>query len=309
MSDRSHQLVEVSCGLCGADDPQPLGWLEDTRYGTLPHPVQLVACRVCGFRYLTPQPQPGSEALFYPAGYDPYRRTGWTAAARRLLLRREVRLLWPYLAPPRRVLEIGCATGELLLIIRAAGNPFVSGIEPDPAAAQIALRHGLDVQVGTLETLPLPSAAYDTVLLQHVLEHLPEPGRALARVAALLRPGGSLVLWLPNGDSWAARCFGSAWMGYDPPRHRSVFTPATLRRACAQVGLEIVAVHHEWHGLEWAWGLRLLARAKGWRRTEHVLARLHFAAIVATTPIAIAAALARRSGRLRVLARKRVPGS
>jgi SAM-dependent methyltransferase len=304
MTAETTLLQHVRCGLCGADEPEPVHWLDDLRYGTLPQPVQLVTCRRCGFRYLTPQPRPGCEAAFYPRTYDPYRRSGATAHARRLLLRREVRQLWPLLAPPRHVLEVGCATGELLQLVREAGNPRVTGVEPDEAAAAAARARGLVVHSGTLEELALPSESVDVVLLQHVLEHVAEPRQALARIAQWLRPGGTVIVWVPNGASWAATVFGRAWMGYDPPRHRSVFTPATLRRALAAVGLTVIDERHEWHGLEWAWGLRLLARRAGARRLEQLLTAVHFPLVLATTPIAVLAALAGRSGRIRVIARK-----
>lgn len=306
MSSDMTLLEPVSCGLCGADDPEPLRWLDDLRYGTLPSPVQLVTCRRCGFRYLTPQPRPGTETRFYPSGYDPHRRRGITAWARRFALRLEIRRLWPYLAPPRRILEIGCATGELLQLIRETGNPRVLGLEPDAEAVQLARARGLDVIEGTLDDILIPGPAFDTVLLQHVLEHLTEPQRALRRIAALLRPGGTVIAWLPNGDSWAAAVLGQAWMGYDPPRHRSVFTLETLHRAFAAAGFTMVDEYHEWHGLEWAWGLRLLARARGWRRADRLLTRLHFVLILAITPIGIMASLARRSGRIRIIARKQL---
>ncbi len=304
MSSDTSLLEPVSCGLCGADDPEPLGWLDDLRYGTLPAPIQLVICRRCKFRYLTPQPRPGTEARFYPREYDPHRRQGITAWARRLALRREIRQLWSYLAPPRRILEIGCATGELLQLIREAGNPRVRGLEPDAEAVQLARARGLEVIEGTLDDFNSSDRNYDTILLQHVLEHLAQPQQALSRIATLLRPGGVVIAWLPNGHSWAATFFGPAWMGYDPPRHRSVFTPETVRRAFTAAGFTIVSEYHEWHGLEWAWGLRLLARVRGWKRTERLLTRLHFVLILAATPIGILAALFRRSGRIRIIAHK-----
>ncbi len=297
-------LEHVACALCGADDPEPLRWLDDLRFRTLLSPVQLVRCRRCDFRYLTPQPRPGNEAAFYPSDYDPFRRTSLTGRARRLLLRHEVRRLWRYLAPPRRILDVGCATGDLLHCIREAGNPRVYGLEPDPRAAEAARSRGLVVWTGTLDTLPRIPASFDVVLFQHVLEHLPQPREALAIVAEILRPGGTVILWLPNGHSWAASLFGEAWMGYDPPRHRSVFTPASLRRLLAHAGFVLVAEHHEWHGLEWAWGLRLLARRAGADRLAKLLATVHLPLVLACTPPAALAALSHRSGRIRVIAQK-----
>lgn len=298
-------LVPVSCALCGADDAEPRLWVDDLRHRTLAHPVQVVRCRACGFTYLTPQPLPGEDAHFYPERYEPYRRRGWMARARRLLLRREIRALWPYLAPPRRILEVGAATGDFLQLIREAGNPSVTGLEPSAQAVALARERDIALLQGTLDEARFPTGAFDTILLQHVLEHLPEPIDALRRLAGWLVPGGVLILWLPNGDSWAARCFGPAWMGYDPPRHRSVFTPRTLHQACLAAGLDIVDVHHEWHGLEWAWGLRLWAsQCSGNPAFERALATVHLPLVVLFTPVGMLAAAMRRSGRIRVVARK-----
>lgn len=304
MTVKLSALEHKPCALCGADEPQPQLQLDDLLYRTLPHPVQLVRCQRCGFLYLTPQPTPKREAEFYPQAYGPHHRHGLTAWARQQLLRHEVRALWPYLAPPRRILEIGCGTGDLLQLIREAGNPNVAGLEPREQAVARAQARNLAVQRGRLEDFTAAQRCYDTILLQHVLEHLDAPVKALRRIAGFLKPGGVLILWLPNGASWAARVFGSAWIGYDPPRHRSVFTPTTLGRALAQAGLTTREVHHEWHGLDWAWGLRLLVRQHSPEgvNLDRLLRAVHLPLIVAATPVAVLAALTHRSGRIRVVA-------
>lgn len=300
------ELEPIACDLCGADDAEPALHLRDLIHRTTDARFTLARCRRCGLRYLNPRPLPAQLERFYPEDYAPHRRSGLSAAARRWLLRRELRALWPRLAPPRRVLELGCGSGDLLQLLRELGNPSVLGIEPSAAAAAHARqRWGLDVVAGTLEEARLPPASFDVALAQHVLEHLASPSATLAELARVLRPGGILILWLPNADSWAARVWGAAWMGYDAPRHLYAFDLDTLRALLERHGFSVAAVQHEWAGIEWSWGLRLALRQRGHHggALDRLLGRLHLPLAVAATPVSLAAALAGRSGRVRVVAR------
>ncbi len=296
----------VACDLCGADDAEPIRTLRDLIHQTTGEQFTLSRCRCCGLRYLNPRPIPSQLDRFYPAAYTPHRRNGLSASVRRRLLRRELRSIWPLLAPPRRVLELGCGSGDLLQLVRELGNPNVVGIEPSAAAADYARsRWGLDVVTGTLETAWLPSFSFEVALAQHVLEHVPSPSATLAELRRVLHPGGVLVLWLPNADSWAARVWKGAWMGYDAPRHLYTFDLRTLTALLKRQGFSVVAVRHEWVGIEWSWGLRLALRQRGHHHDllDRLLTLLHMPLAASATPVALAAAVARRSGRIRIIAR------
>jgi 2-polyprenyl-3-methyl-5-hydroxy-6-metoxy-1,4-benzoquinol methylase len=93
------------------------------------------------------------------------------------------------------VLDLGCATGELLQAVRERGNPNVLGIEPSAHAAAIARdRYGLDAHTGQLADVAVPDAGLDTVLMSHIIEHLPSPSRTLTEIARVLRPGDTVIL-------------------------------------------------------------------------------------------------------------------
>ncbi|HEU5422112.1 MAG TPA: class I SAM-dependent methyltransferase [Nitrolancea sp.] len=298
-------LEHVVCDLCGADDPEPLLTLHDVLAGTTPLPFQLVRCRRCGLRYLSPRPCAEALPTIYPADYAPFRQSGLSARIKRRGRRRELAALRPLLDPPRRVLDLGCATGELLQIVRELGNADVLGVEPSSEAAAVARARGLEVVAGTLEDARLPSGSLDAALLAHVIEHLPSPDATLAELARVLRPGGALVLWLPNADSLAARLLGARWIGYDAPRHLYAFTPRTLGSLLARHDFTVRSVEHEWIGLEWSWALRLWAAERS-PRLGRMLARLHPLTTAALTPLSAAAATLRRAGRVRVVAVKGV---
>lgn len=135
---------------------------------------------------------------------DPVVRAAWTD------------LLLPLMPPaPSDVLDLGCGTGSLSLLLAAAGHRVraldLSG-EMLAAAAHKVSSAGLDVELtqGDAAEPPYPSSCCDVVLSRHVLWSLPEPDTALARWVGLLRPGGLLVLvegsWSTGAGLAAADC-------------------------------------------------------------------------------------------------------
>lgn len=268
-------------------------------------PWPLHRCTSCGLLRLHPQPTDDDLHAAYAATYAPYIRPGLSGRAKNWLERRSVRQLWEHLSPPRAVLDVGCASGELLDVVRQAGNPNVSGVEPDAAAAQRARARGINVHTGTMDDAALPAESVDTAILSHTIEHVFDPLATLRELHRVLRPGGVLILWLPNADSIEARLLRSYWIGYDAPRHLTTFSVETLSLALRQAGFNVGDVTHEAVGLEWAWALRLWLSDR-WPRSERVLKPLHPLLILAGTPLALIGKLLRRSGRIRVIAVKPV---
>lgn len=291
------------CPVCGSDACAPSLTLTDRMFATTDAVFPLVRCAGCGLLRLHPQPDAATLATAYGPGYTPHARSGLSGRAKSWLERRSVRELRRYVAAPRRMLDVGCATGDLLLAIRAAGNSRVTGVETSELAARVARRRGLDVRTGELKDARFSDATFDTVLMSHVLEHVPDPAATLAEVTHVLRPGGALVLWLPNVESVEAALLRTYWIGYDAPRHLTTFGITTLRQALAIAGLNVAEIRHEAVGLEWAWALRLLAR-EHLPAAEPLLRRLHPLLIVAATPLAAIGTALGRSGRVRVIAVK-----
>ena len=240
----------------------------------------------------------------YPNDYAPFIRPGLSGLAKRFLERKGVRDIWTYLHPPRAVLDVGCAGGDLLDLIRRAGNEDVYGLEPDSYAANLARERGIEVTEGFLETAGYPPERFSTVLLDHVLEHVDDPDVFMAEVRRVLIGGGAVVIWIPNAESYAARMLGDYWLGYDAPRHLTTFGTSTLARLLGKHNFRIVRIHHEQSGMEWAWGLRLWLRERI-PALEPILRRSHIFAILASTPVGWYAARQKKSGRLRVIAVKR----
>jgi len=114
---------------------------------------------------------------------------------------------------PVDVLDLGCGTGSLTMLLAEAGHR-VHGVDLAPAmvaaarAKVAASGTTATVEVGDASDPPGLAGAYDVVLTRHVLWALPDPSAALTRWVRLLRPGGRLLLvegrWWTGGGLTAA---------------------------------------------------------------------------------------------------------
>jgi len=174
-------------------------------------------------------------------------------------------------AAPQDVLEIGCGAGQTLELLAGLGHR-VTGVEPDPAARQVAAGRGLTVLDGTAEALPpaLQGRRFDCVFLFHVLEHCIDPLAALRNARTLLRDGGLLLVEVPNNACRGAALFGASWYWLDVPRHLNFFTPTSLDRVTRAAGFASQGVEYWGYcrqfAADWAGMQRHIAPLVGDRR-------------------------------------------
>jgi SAM-dependent methyltransferase len=88
------------------------------------------------------------------------------------------------------------------------------------------------------------SSDLDAVVLWHVVEHLEDPAAALSRVRGWVRPGGLVLVGVPNLASLQARIAGASWLHLDVPRHRTHFTGQGLGALLGRSGLRPVRTTH-----------------------------------------------------------------
>ena len=105
-------------------------------------------------------------------------------------------------------------------------------------AAEIAGRGGLNVLLGIAdETNMARIGSVDVITLFDVIEHLPRPHETLALCHQYLRPGGVIVITTGDFASPLARLAGAKWRLMTPPQHLWFFTPQSIRRMSAALGL------------------------------------------------------------------------
>jgi SAM-dependent methyltransferase len=203
---------------------------------------ELERCASCGSAVTDGGPPP-AEA--YERGqYSPGkpRMAAPVTLFQRFVTRQPVRFLRRAgLGDGARVLDVGAGPGRLVAALNDAGFD-ARGIEPSRRSAALARQAGLPVD--RRELLEHADTNLDAAVMWHVLEHLDDPPTALVTVRGWLRPGGLLLVGVPNLASMQAEVAGEGWLHLDAPRHRVHFTADGLRRLLVRSGFDIVRTHH-----------------------------------------------------------------
>ncbi|MBS1868985.1 MAG: class I SAM-dependent methyltransferase [Actinobacteria bacterium] len=313
-----------ACVACGRASMLP--WRaarpSDARLAALPA-YELLRCAACGTAAVAPAQRGRETAPLYSEGT--YRMRGRLDALleplRRLIDRDRLRAIGR-LPAHAQVLEVGAGDGRLLAALAARGQR-VGGIEPSAPYAAAARARGLDVATVGVEAAERAPESADAVVLWHVLEHLDDPAAALQRARAWLRPGGRLVIAVPNRASWQASLGGDRWFHQDVPRHLTHFTPRGLSALLERCGFRVTRTRHLLleHNALGMWltllnrltrerdvAFRLLKRARrgcGARGAADVALTLLAGPLLAPLAVALEllAGLLRRGGTIVVLAR------
>ncbi len=230
---------DVICPLCGRQGV-------DARYSIGGLASCVVVCRGCDAGFLNPPLSLEEIAAQYPPTY--YGSTGrkFTRLVElgvRVVGRRHVRFLARQLEPGGRVLDVGCGRGILLQELCRQGFE-AHGFEVSRAAAEgadprIQLRIADDLMLANY-----PAEYFDQVIIWHVLEHVGDPREYLAEIHRILKPGGEVIIAVPNFSSTQARWTGPAWFHLDLPRHLFHFSMKSLKQLIDATGFDVISEHH-----------------------------------------------------------------
>jgi len=142
--------------------------------------------------------------------------------------------------PGMAVLDYGCGAGQSLLELRAMGADAY-GIEADANVARIAAHHQLQIHIGSFYDNPFPGVKFDLIILNQVLEHIPEPAKVLNLLAGRLKSGGRLVVAVPNAGSIYCRLFGKRWINWHIPYHLHHFNRSCLKALGRRTGWRLLS--------------------------------------------------------------------
>lgn len=211
-------------------------------------PFTIYRCGVCGLASTLPRPAGADLQRYYPPSYYGQGRRYGAPLERLLAALYAVRargIVRASGAARGSALDVGCGRGQILDQLRRRGWKVVGTELSDASAAYARDMLGLTVHVGPLADLALPAEGFSLVILWHVLEHAEDPAGLLREIVRLLKPGGTLLVAVPNFGSPEARIGRGVWFHLDVPRHLSHFTPRTLAALLEDAGLRpISAAYH-----------------------------------------------------------------
>jgi methionine biosynthesis protein MetW len=151
-----------------------------------------------------------------------------------------------WISPAARVLDVGCADGAFAAEVKQRLACQVVGVEPNPDRAGAAAERGIDVHRGYL-TLDLVKSLdpFDVVLFMDVLEHVADPVELLTLARSALRPGGRIIVSVPNVAHWTVRAkllfgrFDYRPTGIMDATHLRWFTAKTIAAVISSAGFTV----------------------------------------------------------------------
>lgn len=203
-------------------------------------PLSTVLCEGCGLVFTNPRPTPEAVKAYYKDAYRVEYKASLQPSPRHVYRAGQVAVerigyLKPLLSPGCKVMDLGAGGGELLYLLRSQGYD-AAGIEPNEGYGEFARTVlGLPVQLGGYQEAKVEPGSMDVVTAFHVVEHLEHPVEAMQVMKSWLKPGGQLLVEVPNVAStcqWPGSRFHFA--------HLYNFSPKTLPMAGRQAGLEVV---------------------------------------------------------------------
>lgn len=147
-----------------------------------------------------------------------------------------------------KLMDIGCALGDCLLVAQELGWKDVEGIELSDYAYKFAKRERkLKVNKGTTESVKLPSNRYDAVLMQDVIEHIPDTVSELKRIHKIMKKGGIALFITPDIGGFWHWLLKNNWYHYKPGEHISYFNPRSMGTALEKAGFKDIEVRKTYH--------------------------------------------------------------
>ncbi|MET7680785.1 class I SAM-dependent methyltransferase [Streptomyces sp. NPDC005423] len=246
--DRFFEPRRTTCPWCGSPRLTTRLRTEDLIQHK-PGTFVLDRCAACRHTFQNPRLSPAGLEFYYRDFYDGLgeKQLGNTFAARTKMYEQRARSLVPFSPAPANWLDVGTGHGHFCAAARTVyaetvfdGLDFTDGAELAEKAGRVERGY----RGSFPELAPGFEGHYDVVSMFHYLEHSTEPDRELAAARRAIRPGGHLLIEVPDPDSRYARLLGRWWLPWLQPQHLHFVPVANLRGRLTELGFTVVAEQH-----------------------------------------------------------------
>ncbi|MBJ7879661.1 class I SAM-dependent methyltransferase [Gelidibacter salicanalis] len=156
-------------------------------------------------------------------------------------LKRKLKLIEELVTNSKSLLDVGCGTGDFLQVAAKAGWT-ITGIEPNINARAIANKKTQNAVHNAERLFQFKANTYDVITLWHVLEHLPNLEEHISTLKNLLKPGGTLIIAVPNYRSYDAQLYKEFWAAYDAPRHLWHFSQDAIKNLSIRADMNVIEI-------------------------------------------------------------------
>lgn len=125
-----------------------------------------------------------------------------------------------------RSLEVGSGMGHLAGQLEDSFETHGMDINHWAVKQSKAIVNKTHLQTASAQELPFADHSFNVVIIKHIVEHLPDPKKAIAEIGRITEPYGTLILATPNLDSLLKPWKGDQWIGYQDPTHIALKPPS-----------------------------------------------------------------------------------
>jgi 2-polyprenyl-3-methyl-5-hydroxy-6-metoxy-1,4-benzoquinol methylase len=238
-----HQLKEIiNCPICNSEKHS--FWRKGEDHNVSHDEFKITSCDDCGFRFTNPIPTEKTIGEYYKSeNYISHSSTKkgvinkiYHKVRERAIKQKEQ--LITSLTNEKTLLDIGCGTGDFLGYCKEK-NWNAIGLEPDGDARKLALENN-KVDAFPLDHLKeIPSSSKEIITMWHVLEHVYNLNQDIKEYYRILKPGGHLVVAVPNCSSHDADHYKENWAALDLPIHLYHFIPKDIDKLMSNHGMKL----------------------------------------------------------------------
>ncbi|MDU1890636.1 MAG: methyltransferase domain-containing protein [Dysgonomonas sp.] len=241
------KIHTIICPVCGGKELKQVLQCKD--YLATQEIYDICKCEACGFAFTQDFPEENEIGKYYDVpAYVSHSDTHkgiintlyhWV---RKYSLKSKSKIVLRYASQKTgTLLDIGSGTGYFLNRMKSL-KWLVTGIEKSESARKYA-KQKFDIDCQDSRYLyDIPCEVKEVVTMWHVLEHLEHLNKVMERLQAILRDSGTVIIALPNKDSFDAVHYKDHWAAYDVPRHLWHFSPSDFTHLAKRHHFEVIAV-------------------------------------------------------------------
>ncbi|MDO8755322.1 MAG: class I SAM-dependent methyltransferase, partial [Anaerolineales bacterium] len=124
-----------------------------------------------------------------------------------------------------RLLEVGSGLGHLVAQLEDTFETVGIDLNHWAVKESRSVVNRSSLQTASAQELPFTNNSFNVVIIKHIVEHLPDPAKAIREIGCVTETGGILILATPNLDSLLKPWKGEKWIGYQDPTHISLKQP------------------------------------------------------------------------------------
>jgi SAM-dependent methyltransferase len=220
----------IDCPICAGKNLKTEFITKDFRYPALGVTFTIVRCSLCNFKFLNPRPTQNSSGEFYKSGfYKPGNSICYTIIRplANLVKRNLVSTIKKYRSNGR-VLDIGCGNGEFISLLMRNGFDAY-GVEPSSQAPNYFLSSASGrIYNKNLGDCKFEDNYFDCIIMWQSLEHIHSLVDTLREIKRIIKPGGLMLVSVPNDNFFESKIFGTYYYNLEVPRHLYFFTRHSL---------------------------------------------------------------------------------